>query len=151
MGVSKFTEVPQYLQAKKSGPNFIPKKWIHTFQGHAKGVQRVKFFPKSGHLMLSASHDGTCKIWDVLTHKKCLRTYTGHNKAIRDIDFNNDGSKFLSAGFDKQIHLWDTETGKVIRTFSNGKTPFCVKFHPAKQNMFLAGFNNKKIVQFDTN
>jgi pre-mRNA-processing factor 17 len=69
--------------------------------GHAKGVQKVKFFPKSGHLMLSASHDGSCKIWDVAKNKKCLRTYTGHSKAIRDVDFSPDGSKFLSAGFDK--------------------------------------------------
>lgn len=101
--------------------------------------------------MLSASHDGSCKIWDLLTNKKCLRTYIGHSKAIRDVDFNNDGTKFLSAGFDRQIHLWDTETGKVIRSFSNNKTPFCVKFHPTKQNLFLAGCSNKKIVQFDVN
>lgn len=76
--------------------------------------------------MLSASHDGTCKIWDVLTNRKCLRTYTGHTRAIKDICFTNDGRKFISAAFDRNIHLWDTETGKIIKTFSNKKTPFCV-------------------------
>lgn len=31
--------------------------------------------------------------------------------------------------------------------------PTCVRFHPSdgKQNVFLAGCNNKKILQFDTN
>lgn len=66
-----FTKPPGYLQNKEHD-NFIPKKWIHTFVGHSKGVQRVRFFPKYGHLMLSASHDGTAKIWDVLTHRKCI-------------------------------------------------------------------------------
>ena len=72
---------------------------------------------------------------------------------MRDICFTNDGRRFLSAGFDKLINLWDTETGKVIRSFTNRRTPFCVKFHPAedKQNIFLAGCSNKKILQYDTN
>ena len=82
--------------------------------------------------MLSASHDGTCKIWDVSTNRKCLRTYMGHSRAIKDICFSNDGRKFLSAAYDRNIHLWDTETGKIIKTFSNKKTPFCIKFHPSE-------------------
>ena len=49
------------------------------------------------------------------------------------------------------MNLWDTETGRVIHTFSNKKTPFSVRFHPARQNIFLAGCSNKKIVQYDTN
>ena len=54
---------------------FIPKRCVHKFTGHGKGVQRVLVFPDYGHLMLSASLDGTCKVWDVLNDKRCLRTY----------------------------------------------------------------------------
>ena len=147
-----FVDAPSYLR-NKDHDCFIPKKWLHTWSGHDKGVQRIKFFPKTGHLLLSASHDGTVKIWDVMTHRKCIRTYQGHQKAVRDICFSNDGRRFLSAGFDRVVQLWDTETGKVIRSYTNKRTPFCVKFHPAedKQNIFLAGCSNKKILQFDTN
>ena len=102
--------------------------------------------PKTGALILSASHDGTCKIWDVKNQRKCLHTYAQHSRAIRDTCFTNDGRRFLSAGFDRNVHLWDTETGRVIHTFSNKKTPFSVRFHPARQNIFLAGCSNKKIV-----
>jgi WD40 repeat protein len=37
---------------------------------------------------------------------------TGHNKAVRDICFNNDGSQFLTAAYDRYCKLWDTETGR---------------------------------------
>jgi len=131
---------------------FLPKKWIHTWSGHTKGVASIRFFPKYGHLILSAGMDTQVKIWDVYNDQKCLRTFMGHSKAVRDICFSNDGRKFLSASYDRNINLWDTETGECIRSFSNHKIPYCVKFHPNedKQHLFLAGCSDKKITQWDT-
>ena len=88
-----------------------------------------------------------------MSHRKCVRTYIGHTEGVRDICFSNDGKHFLSAGFDKNIHYWDTETGKVIRTFNNKKIPFCILMHPDedKQNQFLVGTSSKKIIQYDIN
>ncbi|KAJ8650030.1 hypothetical protein MRB53_003053 [Persea americana] len=132
---------------------YIPKRWVHTWSGHTKGVSAIRFFPKHGHLLLSAGMDTKIKIWDVFNSGKCMRTYMGHSKAVRDISFSNDGTKFLSAGYDKNIKLWDTETGKVISTFSTGKIPYVVKLNPddEKQNILLAGMSDKKIVQWDMN
>lgn len=132
---------------------YIPKRLVHTWSGHTKGVSAIRFFPKYGHLILSAGMDTKIKIWDVFNTGKCMRTYMGHGKAVRDICFSNDGTKFLSAGYDKNIKYWDTETGKVISTFSTGKIPYVVKLNPDedKQNVLLAGMSDKKIVQWDMN
>ncbi|GAA5887879.1 hypothetical protein JCM3774_002994, partial [Rhodotorula dairenensis] len=129
---------------------FVPKKCIHTWSGHTKGVSRIQLFPKSGHLVLSGSLDTRIKLWDVYHEGKCLRTFMGHSKAVHDIDFDNTGAQFLSAAFDRQMKLWDTETGQCKQAFSNGKIPYCIRFHPEQPTTFLAGMSDKKITQYDT-
>lgn len=96
--------------------------------------------------------DTKVKIWDVYRDRQCLRTFVGHDKPVRDICFSNDGRRFLSAGYDKYVKLWDTETGQCINRFTNGSIPYCVKFHPDddRQNTFLAGCSDNKIVQWNT-
>lgn len=75
----------------------------------------------------------------------------GHSKAVRDVNFNNNGTEFLSASYDRNIKLWDTETGQCKATFSKKTIPFVVKFNPDddKQNVFLAGCSDHKVYQFD--
>ena len=51
------------------------------------------------------------QLWDIYHEGKCLRTYKGHMRAVRDITFSNDGRRFLTASFDHFMKLWDTETG----------------------------------------
>ncbi|KAE9418037.1 hypothetical protein Angca_008208 [Angiostrongylus cantonensis] len=131
---------------------FIPKKQIHVYKGHTKGVNCIQWFPKSAHLFLSCSMDTKVKLWEVYGKHQVVRTYSGHKLPVREVAFNNEGTEFLSASFDRYVKLWDTETGQVKQRFHTGHIPFCVKFHPDddKNHMFLAGMQNKKIVQWDS-
>lgn len=144
-------EPPKDLKAENEFC-YLPKRWIHTWSGHTKGVNAIRFFPKTGHLLLSAGLDGKIKMWDVNGSGKNLRTYLGHTKGVRDINFSTDGRRFLSTSYDKSgVKLWDTETGQVISTFGAGKMFYVAKLHPNedKQNMLFAGCNDKKVYQFD--
>ncbi|KAI0032483.1 pre-mRNA splicing factor [Vararia minispora EC-137] len=149
------SEAPHLQNEPGSQETFIPKTCIHTWTGHTQGVSVVRTFPNTGHMFLSGSMDTKIKLllWDIYTHGNCLRTFHGHVKAVKDVTFTNDGRKFLSCGYDRQIKLWDTETGQCLQRFSNGKIPYVVRFHPDedKQNIFLAGMSDKKIVQYDIN
>lgn len=127
---------------------FVPKKCVHRFMGNAKGVHRIRLFPKTGHLLLSAGLDGVCKVWSV-AERQLMRSYEGHRAAVRDVQFNSDGSKFVSASFDRTLRLWDTESGKVLQTFGNKKVPYVVKFYPHDDNFFVVGCSDNKILTYD--
>jgi len=131
---------------------YIPKKCIHTWTGHKKGVSAIQFLPGTGHLLLSASMDSTVKIWSTTRDKKCLRTFYGHTEAVRGIDFNYDGTKFISFSYDRTIKYWDTETGQCISKHSNKTLPYCGKIQPnaSRAHEFLVGQSDKKICQWDT-
>lgn len=127
---------------------FVPKKCVYRFSDNDKGVHRIRLFPRTGHLILSGGLDGRCKVWSV-AEKKLMRTYSGHAAAVRDVQFNADGSRFVSASFDRYLRLWETETGKALQTFGNKKVPYCVQFYPHDDNLFVVGCSDNKIVTYD--
>lgn len=152
-----FLHIPQdlgiNLKSDEPPPKcFIPKRQIHVWKGHNKGVSVIRWFPNSAHLMLSGALDNKVKLWEVYGKRRCIRTYMGHKQAIRDVNFNNAGDQFLSASYDRFIKLWDTETGQAISRFTNKKMAFCCKFNPDddKQNLIVAGTSANKIVCWDT-
>lgn len=152
-----YMHVPQDLdidlrQEPGSQKNYVPKKHIHTWKSHTKPITALRFFPNSGHLLLSASADSKVKIWDIYHQRELLRTYSGHTKSVTDISFNTTGTHFVSASYDRQMKLWDTEYGKCTARFTTGKIPHVIRFNPSPSSSheFLAGMSDKKIVQFDT-
>lgn len=135
----------------KMQDNYLPKKCVKKYTGHNKGVQQMLFYPRTGHLLLSASLDGKCKIWDVYTDKLVKRTYSGHTKGVRGIDFSNTGLHFLSSGFDNVINAWDVETGDIMNTIKLGHkcVGYNVKYYPNDNNQFLVACSNNRIYGYD--
>ncbi|KAI2652342.1 Pre-mRNA-processing factor 17 [Labeo rohita] len=134
----------------KDAYDYQGRSYLHIPQD-VGGVSAIRLFPVSGHLLLSCSMDCKIKLWEVYNDRRCVRTFIGHSKAVRDVCFNNTGTQFLSAAYDRYLKLWDSETGQCIARFTNRKVPYCVKFNPDedKQNLFVAGMSDKKIVQWD--
>jgi WD40 repeat protein len=66
---------------------FVPKRLIHTFTGHTKPVSAIRFFPDSGHLLLSCSMDTRIKVPRIYLSSSCgmcimIDEYCGPSMAI---------------------------------------------------------------------
>eukprot|EP00794_Sanderia_malayensis_P000479 gene479-1124_t len=106
---------------------FLPKKRIHTWTGHSKGVSAIRLFPKSGHLLLSCSMDSKIKIWEVYNKRRCIRTYHGdclgkfsNNKVPYCVKFNPDEDKqhlFIAGMADKKMITWDTRENEIVQEY----------------------------------
>uniref|UniRef100_A0A673XX70 Cell division cycle 40 homolog (S. cerevisiae) n=1 Tax=Salmo trutta TaxID=8032 RepID=A0A673XX70_SALTR len=114
---------------------YLPKKQIHVWTGHTKGVSAIRLFPVSGHLLLSCSMDCKIKV------RNTPATLTPDLPACTHFAYQLRNS----------LSMYSPSTGQCISRFTNRKVPYCVKFNPDedKQNLFVAGMSDKKIVQWD--
>lgn len=135
----------------ESSKNWYPEKASHVFQGgHTAGVRQTRFFPDSGHLLLTAGDDARILLWDVYNQHELLRSFTGHTKAITDIDFTADGTHFWSGSYDRgALKHWDTETGACLHRFPLTATPHVIRSNPDSPHEVLIGLSNNSILQFD--
>ncbi|REG28946.1 WD40 repeat protein [Archangium gephyra] len=85
-----------------------------TLAGHQGGVRRCAVTP-DGRRILSASEDGTLKVWEVETCRP-LVTLRGHKGEVRGCAVTEDGRRALSASRDGTLKAWDLETGRCLAT-----------------------------------
>lgn len=82
---------------------------------------------------------------DILVYKytneenTLLTTLEMHTKAIRDIEFNDDGSTLFSASKDKSIVLSDVHTGKLKRFYDEAHTAPVYRMNVIDENLFASG------------
>ncbi|CAI4056235.1 hypothetical protein N7582_000548 [Saccharomyces uvarum] len=128
---------------------YLPKTVIRKYAGHSSGTTALKFLPKTGHLFLSGGNDHTIKIWDFYHDRECLRDFQGHTKPIKALRFADDCLSFLSSSFDRNVKMWDTETGKVKTRLHLKSTPADVESRPTNPHEFIVGLSNSKILHYD--
>ena len=69
---------------------------------------------------VSASYDGSCIIWDIVTHVriKCLFEST----MFKQVVFHPDESQLLTTGSDRKITYWDCFDGQAIRMLDGSQS-----------------------------
>jgi WD40 repeat protein len=81
--------------------------WRRALVGHRAPV-RVLAFASSGGRVLSASDDGTIRLWDVASGLQ-IRRIKGYNSPVLSIAISPDGSQALSGHEDGNVRVWDLD------------------------------------------
>lgn len=91
------------------------KKIVRSFEGHTDVISSIQQ-TADGKQLLSASWDGSIRVWDIataLTEKK----FSGHNGAVHIALYSKNEKSIYSAGADRIIRYWDVNTGRIIKTY----------------------------------
>jgi WD40 repeat protein len=90
---------------------------------HTSWLNSVEFSP-DGTRLLTASHDGTARVWDYETRKQLLIVGGDHGE-VYTAHFSPDGTRILTTVRDGTVTVWDAETGDALLdltvTSANGR------------------------------
>jgi WD40 repeat protein/serine/threonine protein kinase len=109
-GTSRFVSIPV------TGSPAPPVLWDvdsplppRKLEGHSSQVFSAKFV-LDGKEILTASTDGTARMWDAATGR-LKQTYFGSPSALLDAAMSPDGRMVVTAGADGILRFWDTASG----------------------------------------
>jgi hypothetical protein len=89
--------------------------------GHGAAVLSVAI-SADGRRLVSASADGTLKVWDAATGQEKL-TLTGHTRSVHSVAISADNTCIVSGSDDKTVKVWDAATGQEKLTLTGHKGP----------------------------
>lgn len=112
-------------------------------------VVDLSFHPDED-LLAAATISGDALIYKYTVEENVLvNTLELHVKAIRDIEFNHDGTVLFSASKDRSILLTDLETGKFKRSYEQAhEQPVC-KMNVFDENLFATGDDDGTVKVWD--
>ncbi|KAJ3041244.1 WD repeat-containing protein 24, partial [Rhizophlyctis rosea] len=120
---------------------------------HARAVNRITFHPSEEVLMLSASQDGTMKLWDLRQRNSPARhTFEGKAESVRDVRFSPTNAFEFAAAFENgNLQKWDIRNpSQLERKWSahNGLA-LTVDWHPDGR-LIASGGRDRQIKVWDT-
>jgi len=108
-------DIPRpYLTSWHLLPDLPDPALIRTLSGHTGYVWGCAINPE-GDTIVSASADGTLKLWELRTGEE-RRTLRGHTAAVRGCAISPAGDTIVSASDDATLKVWDARTGEERRT-----------------------------------
>lgn len=89
--------------------------WSKRLVGHSGPVYACKFSPDN-QFLLSASQDGTVRMWSLCTFSSIV-VYKGHYGPVWDLDVGPSGHYFVTGSADRTARLWSTQGLQPLRLF----------------------------------
>jgi WD40 repeat protein len=89
------------------------KRMIQTMSGHSNRIYRALFSP-DGRFIVTASGDGTAKIWDG-KNGRLQSTLSGHGSHVFCASFSPNSRQAVTAG-DNVAIVWDVRSGHRVQT-----------------------------------
>jgi guanine nucleotide-binding protein subunit beta-2-like 1 protein len=123
-----------------------------VLKGHSHFIQEV-CLATEGRYALSASWDGTLRLWDLLKGKTTQR-FVSHTRDVLTVDMSPDNRQIASGGRDKALKIWNTVGQCKFTVEENAHTDWvsAVKFyHDTKTPIVVSASWDRTIKVWDNN
>lgn len=115
---------------------------------HSRQVHKLAFNPFQGHLLLSASQDGTVRLWDlrqvgsdIITWRSRYK-FSGQSDGVRDVRWSpTDGVEFAFGTDGGTVQKWDirAHSMRLLRINAHDRICTAVDWHPDGKHLVSAG------------
>ena len=130
-------------------------------KGHNDRIYSV-VFTLNGQILISGSEDNTIRLWHV-TSGKNIKTYTTHTDALeshggsplsfegaKSLALSPEGKTLASGDGEKNIHLWDFETGNTRMTLTGHRAPVYTLAYSHDGKLLASGSSDGNVRIWDT-
>jgi WD40 repeat protein len=119
---------------------------------HSRAVNRLCFHPTDAIILLSASQDGTMRMWDLRTKNTAQYVFEGKSEAVRDVQFAPGNAYAFAAAFENgTFQKWDIRFPKLYEKKWNAHNALVLSLDWHQDGRYLAtGGRDKQIKVWDT-
>jgi transducin (beta)-like 1 len=108
---------------------------LAVLSGHKKSIYNVKWAPagegsanpNAAPSIATASFDATVKLWDPTTGK-VRHTLSKHQAMVYAINFSPDAQFLVSGSSDRNVYVWSTKDGSLVKSYQGSAGVFDVAF-----------------------
>jgi WD40 repeat protein len=126
------------VEAKLAGAALLSRLRVQL--GHA-GVVFTAAFSRDGRWIVTASADGTARVWDADGTKQV--ELIGHKNEVRSAAFSHHGRRIVTASKDETARLWDAENGRELRVLDDHRaTVVSATFSPDDRLIVTASYDS---------
>ena len=97
-------------------------------------------FNQDGSRFVTASADGTARVWGTVDGEQALRTPLTHGGAVYWAEFSGDGKRVVTASADRTARIWDASNGELEGELrGHGSHVIMARFSPDGERVVTGG------------